>query len=213
MDFSLFLIVLQFSPKFLYASSYGSPSCLSSACFATVGAACHLLYKEVFPAICANLLNHTVYIKIYGNWLTRLANLVLIRSSPKALATTTALYVIFLDVVPNILEHYVAIAQPECVKALTLFVSEEVSNQHITNGVHIRVDGVQLTSDGCTEKRVVLLIRTVGQGQILSGIEVFELLNNTKVDRHDGIPHQNLIVELSEVGSRKTHSLIWDNVE
>lgn len=143
----------------------------------------------------------------------RLANLVFIRGSPKPLAATTALYVVFLDVVSNILEHYVAIAQPKCVKVLALLVPEEVSHKHITDGVHIRVNSVQLTSNGCTEECIVLLVGTVGQRQVLSGVKIFEFLNDARVNRNDGISHQYLIIELPEVGSRKAHSLIGDNVK
>lgn len=145
--------------------------------------------------------------------MTRLANLVLIRGSPEPFAATTALYVIFLDVVSNVLEHYVTIAQPECIKALTFLVPEEVSHKHITDGVHIRVNSVQLTSNGCTEECIVLLVGTVGQRQVLSGVKIFEFLNDTRVNRNDGISHQYLIIELPEVGSRKAHSLIGDDVK
>jgi hypothetical protein len=111
------------------------------------------------------------------------------------------------------LEYYVTIAQPECIKALTFLVPEEVSHKHITDGVHIRVNSVQLTSNGCTEECIVLLVGTVGQRQVLSGVKIFEFLNDTRVNRNDGISHQYLIIELPEVGSRKTHSLIGDNVK
>ena len=143
----------------------------------------------------------------------RLANLVFIRGSPKPLAATTALYVVFLDIVSNILEHYVAIAQPECVKVLALLVPEEVSHKHVTDSIHIWVNGIQLTSDCCTEECIVFFIRTIRQRQVFSCVEVFELLNDTRVNRNDGISHQYLIIELPEVGSRKAHSLIGDNVK
>ena len=132
----------------------------------------------------------------------RLANLVFIRGSPKPLAATTALYVVFLDVVSNILEHYVAIAQPKCVKVLALLVPEEVSHKHITDSIHIWVNGIQLTSDCCTE-----------ECKVFSCVKIFEFLNDARVNRNDGISHQYLIIELPEVGSRKAHSLIGDNVK
>ena len=88
-----------------------------------------------------------------------------------------------------------------------------MSNQHIANSVYIRVDGVQLTPDGCAEECIVLLVGTVRQRQILSGIKVFEFLNDAGIDRYDGIPHQYLIIELAEVGSRETHPLIRDNIK
>lgn len=88
-----------------------------------------------------------------------------------------------------------------------------MSDQHIANSVYIRVNGVQLTPDGCAEECIVLLVGTVRQRQVLSGVEIFELLNDAGVDRYDGIPHQYLIIELAKVGSRKAHSLIRNNVK
>lgn len=133
-------------------------------------------------------------------------------SSVEPLSATVALYVISPEIVPDIIQDYITVTQPERVKTLALSVPDEVCNQHVAHGANIRIDSVQLAPNRSPEESIILFVRAVGQRELLPSVEILEFLNDSFVDGDDWVPHQNLIIKLAKVCRSKTQSLVRNNI-